>query len=70
MAVAVPIIITNTDQMTRSRSSLRGSQPGSGESEDDSSDAKNPQQEKTPSRGRASQHSRDTETVDMMDTKS
>lgn len=54
-------------QMTRSRTSLRGSQPGSGESEDDSSDAKSPK-EKTPSRGRRGEPT-DAEIVDMMDTK-
>ena len=54
--------------MTRSRVSLRGSQPGSGESEDDSSDAKSPKEEKTPSRGRRSEQM-DTEITDMMDTK-
>ena len=55
-------------QMTRSRTSLRGSQPGSGESEDDSSDAKSPKEEKTPSRGRRGEPT-DSEIVDMMDTK-
>ena len=38
--------------MTRSRTSLRGSQPSSGDSEDESSDAKSPQEKNTPSRGR------------------
>lgn len=55
--------------MTRSRVSLRGSQPGSGESEDDSSDAKSPKEEKTPSRGRRSEQA-GSEAADMMDTKS
>lgn len=50
--------------MTRSRVSLRGSQPGSGESEDDSSDAKSPNEEKSPYRGRKS-----LDFVDAMDTK-
>jgi len=54
--------------MTRSRVSLRGSQPGSGESEDDSSDAKSPKKEKTPSRGRRSEQL-DSEGAEMMDTK-
>lgn len=61
-------------QMTRSRISLRESQPASGESEDDSSDAKSPDakspaEEQTPSRGRRSQPS-DGNVADMMDTKS
>ncbi|KAL9126944.1 MAG: hypothetical protein Q9217_004084 [Psora testacea] len=51
--------------MTRSHVSLRGSQAGSGESEDDSSDAKSPKDEKTPVRGRKSQ----AEDADEMDTK-
>lgn len=55
-------------QMTRSRTSLRGSQPDSGESEDDSADAKSPQEEKTPSRGRRGEPS-DAENTDMMDIK-
>ena len=42
--------------MTRSRISLRGSQPGSGDSEEDSSDGKSPQGQKTPSRGRKSEN--------------
>ncbi|KAL9127973.1 MAG: hypothetical protein Q9175_007627 [Cornicularia normoerica] len=54
--------------MTRSRTSLRGSQPGSGESEDDSSDAKSPKEEKTPSRGRRGEPS-NAKVADMMDTK-
>ncbi|KAL9100109.1 MAG: hypothetical protein Q9163_004484 [Psora crenata] len=41
--------------MTRSPISLRGSQPGSGESEDDSPDTKSPKDEETPVRGRKSQ---------------
>ena len=36
----------------KSRTSLRDSQPGSPESEDDSSDMKSPKEDKTPSRGR------------------
>lgn len=55
--------------MTRSRISLRDSQPGSGESEDESSDTKSPKEEKTPSRGRKVEH-KDSEVADMMDTKS
>jgi len=55
--------------MTRSRVSLRGSQPGSGESEDDSSDAKSAKEEKTPLRGRRSEQA-GSEAADMMDTKS
>ena len=42
-------------QMTRSRVSLRGSEPGSpgsGESEEDSSDTKSPKEDRTPFRGR------------------
>lgn len=54
--------------MTRNRTSLRGSQPGSGESEDESSDAKSPKEEKTPSRGRSGELS-NVEIADMMDTK-
>lgn len=38
--------------MTRSRTSLRDSHPGSPDSEDDSSDAKSAGDEKTPVRGR------------------
>ena len=61
-------------QMTRSRISLRESQPASGESEDDSSDAKSPDakspaEEQTPSRGRRSDPS-EGNAADMMDTKS
>ena len=41
--------------MTRSRISLRGSQPGSGESDEESSDAKTPKREKTAARGRKSE---------------
>lgn len=55
-------------QMTRSRTSLRGSQPDSGESEEDSSDAKSPKGGKTPSRGRRGEPS-DGENTDMMDIK-
>ena len=55
-------------QMTRSRTSLRGSQPDSGESEDDSSDARSPKEEQTPSRGRRGEPS-ETENADMMDIK-
>ena len=54
--------------MTRSRTSLRGSQPGSGESEDDSSDAKSPKEEKTPARGRRVEPPI-ADIADMMDTK-
>ena len=61
-------------QMTRSRISLRESQAASGESEDDSSDAKSPDakspsDEQTPARGRRSEPS-DGNAADMMDTKS
>ena len=49
--------------MTRSRVSLRGSQPGSGESEDDSSDAKSVKEEATPLKRRKFQ-----DPVDAMDT--
>lgn len=63
--VELPLKLT---QMTRSRISLRGSQPGSGESEDDSSDAKSPKEEKSPSRGRRGEPT-NAEVVDMMDTK-
>lgn len=38
--------------MTRSRTSLGDGQPSSGNSSDESSDAKSPEEEKTPSRGR------------------
>ena len=40
--------------MTRNRTSLRGSQPGSPDrsSEDESEDTKSPKEEKTPARGR------------------
>ena len=55
--------MTKVKQMTRSRVSLRGSQPDSGESEDDSSDSKSPKEEQTPSRGRKG------EDADMMDVK-
>lgn len=54
-------------KMTRSRTSLRGSQPGSGDSEDESSDAKSPKEEQTPSRGRKSEQA-DHRSADMMDT--
>ena len=50
-------------KMTRSRISLRGSQPGSGESDEESSDAKSPEQDKTISRGRKS-NPVDSEAVD------
>lgn len=53
-------------QMTRSRVSLRASQPGS--PEDSDSDTKSPKSEKTPSRGRQGQHVT-SESGDMMDTK-
>jgi len=57
--------------MTRSRVSLDRSHPGSGESEEDSSDAKSSKspEEKTTPRGRKAQAS-DPEIQDMMDTKS
>ncbi|MCJ1279489.1 hypothetical protein MMC21_007313 [Puttea exsequens] len=54
--------------MTRSRISLRSSQPGSGDSSDESSDATRSPMEKTPSRGRRSEQV-ETEIADMMDTK-
>ena len=63
----IPMLIFT--QMTRSRISLRESQPGSGESEEDSSDAKSPKDEKTPSRGRRVEPS-EADIADMMDTKS
>ena len=50
-------------QMTRSRVSLRGSQPGSGESEDDSSDARSPGLEEI------SAGQKYPQTADAMDTK-
>ena len=61
-------------QMTRSRISLRENQAASGESEDDSSDAKSseaksPSEEQTPARGRRSEPSEEN-AADMMDTKS
>ena len=61
-------------QMTRSRISLRESQPASGESEDDSSDSKSPEakspvEEKPHSRGRRSDPS-EVNAADIMDTKS
>jgi len=56
--------------MTRDRKSLRGNQPGSGGSEDESSDAKSPgKEEKTPSRGRKGQSSTGSEDVEMEGTK-
>nr|UPX44702.1 choline-phosphate cytidylyltransferase [Penicillium fuscum] len=60
--------------MTRSRISLRENQAASGESEDDSSDAKSPEaksssEEQTPARGRRSEPSEEN-AADMMDTKS
>ena len=44
--------------MTRNRTSLRGSQPGSPDrsSEDESDEVKSPKEEKTPARGRKGQH--------------
>ena len=68
----LPILIRT--QMTRSRISLRENQTASGESEDDSSDAKSPDakslsEEQTPARGRRSGPSEEN-TADMMDTKS
>ena len=61
-------------QMTRSRISLRENQTASGESEDESSDAKSPDakslsEEQTPARGRRSEPSEEN-AADMMDTKS
>ena len=53
-------------QMTRSRTSLRGSQPGSPDTEEESSDEKNAKDEATPSRGRKSQHA-DSKSTDAMD---
>ncbi|MCJ1389253.1 hypothetical protein MMC18_002109 [Xylographa bjoerkii] len=55
--------------MTRSRSNIRGSQPGSpeGSSEEEDSDTKSPKEEKIPSRGRMGQHA-DDEGEDAMDT--
>ena len=55
--------------MTRSRSNVRGSQPGSPErsSEEEDSDTKSPKEEKMPSRGRVGQRA-DGEGVDAMDT--
>ena len=72
--VLLTLSILICGQMTRSRISLRESQPASGESEDDSSDAKSPDakspaEEQTPSRGRRSNHS-EGNAADMMDTKS
>lgn len=52
--------------MTRSRVSLRASQPGTPDSSD--SDPKSPKPDKTPSRGRTGQHLA-SESGDMMDTK-
>ncbi|KAL8825874.1 MAG: hypothetical protein Q9191_004143 [Dirinaria sp. TL-2023a] len=52
--------------MTRSRVSLRASQPGSPDSSD--SDPKSPKPDKTPSRGRTGQHLA-SESGDIMDTK-
>ncbi|MCJ1484697.1 hypothetical protein MMC06_004870 [Schaereria dolodes] len=52
--------------MTRSRTSLRGSQPGSPDTEEESSDEKNAKDEATPSRGRKSQHA-DSKSTDAMD---
>ena len=61
-------IFTKRTQMTRNRTSLRGNQLGSGESEDDSSDAKSPKEEKTPSRGReASPRTRKADITGMME---
>jgi len=54
--------------MTRSRSNVRDSQPGSPErsSEEEDSDTKSPKEEKMPSRGRIGQHA-DGEGEDAMD---
>ena len=60
--------LLNMMQMTRSRTSLRGSPPGSGESEDESSDAKSPKEQKTPSRGRRAEPS-SAEIADIVDTR-
>ena len=54
--------------MTRSRTSLRDSQAGSPESDEDSSDSKNGKDEQIPSRGRHAE--RHDEGVDVMDTQS
>ena len=54
--------------MTRSRTSLRDGQRSSTSSEEESSDAKSPKDEMTPSRGRRRQHDED-EAGDMMDVK-
>ena len=67
--VSIPAIFSDRHvliavQMTRSRVSLRDSQPGSGDSEDDSSDAKSPNEENTPLRGRKS-----VDSPDVMDAK-
>ena len=58
-------------QMTRNRTSLRGSQPGSGESEDESADAQSSgKEQKTPSRGRKAQALTNPEDVEMVGAKS
>ena len=56
-AMHMPIYekLADSLQMTRSRTSLRDSQPGSPRSEEDSSDARSPKAEQTPSRGRKGQ---------------
>ena len=73
IAILILSILTRV-QMTRSRISLRENQTASGESEDDSSDAKSPDakglsEEQTPARGRRSRPSEE-DAADMMDTKS
>ena len=56
--------------MTRNQKSLRGSQPGSGESEDESPEALSPRDEKTPSRGRRPQIIESSDDVEMVGAKS
>ena len=54
--------------MTRSRTSLRDSHPGSPDSDEDSSDTKNPRDGETPSRGRRGLGS-DEQAAEIMDTR-
>ena len=54
--------------MTRSRTSLRDSQPGSPDSDEDSSDTKSLRDGKTPSRGRRGLGS-DQQAAEIMDTR-
>ena len=54
-------------KMTRSRTSLRESQPGSPDTSEESSEEKSPKVEKTPSRGRKGQHT-ENQSTDVMDT--